>query len=88
MTLTPSDMFEIQSAMDRYEKAFPRKPSPSPAEALAWRAGRRGGESRTQVLPGECGVLTWVWESCLVWWQVVAIPRIGTTSFLQERQGD
>jgi hypothetical protein len=86
MTLTPSDMFEIQSAMDRYEKAFPRKPSPSPAEALAWQAGKRGRELRTQSFSGECGFLSWAWESCLLWWQVVAIPRIGTTTCLQERQ--
>ena len=29
MTLTPWDMFVIQTAIDRYEKAFPDKPSPS-----------------------------------------------------------
>ena len=86
MTLTPSDMFEIQSAIDRYEKAFPRKPSPSPAEALAWRAGKLGEELGNQPSSCECGVFSWAWESCLLWWQVVAIPRIGTTSFLQERQ--
>jgi hypothetical protein len=41
MTLTPSDILEIQSAIDGYEKRFPRKPSPSVAEALAWRLGTR-----------------------------------------------
>jgi hypothetical protein len=47
MTLTPSDMFEIQSAIDQYERTFPRKPSPSPAEALAWQAGKRGRQPRS-----------------------------------------
>jgi len=41
MSMTPRDILEIQSAIDRYEKKFPRKPSPTPAEALAWRAGKR-----------------------------------------------
>jgi hypothetical protein len=39
MTLTPSDMLAIQSAIDAYEDRFPNRPSPSAAEALAWRAG-------------------------------------------------
>jgi hypothetical protein len=38
MTLTPWDMFVIQTAIDRYEKAFPDRPSPSVAEALEWNA--------------------------------------------------
>lgn len=41
MTLTPADMLNIQSAIDRYEKKFPRKPSPSAKDALAWEAGKR-----------------------------------------------
>jgi hypothetical protein len=39
MTLTPSDMLAIQSAIDAYEERFPHRPSPSAAEALAWRSG-------------------------------------------------
>lgn len=39
MTLTPSDMLAIQSAIDAYESRFPHRPSPSAEEALAWRAG-------------------------------------------------
>ena len=52
MTLTPWDMFVIQTAIDRYEKVFPDKPSPSIAEALEWNAkqsrrmGRERGQSR------------------------------------------
>jgi hypothetical protein len=33
-------MLEIQSAIDAYERKFPRKPSPSAAEALAWQASK------------------------------------------------
>jgi len=40
-------MFVIQTAIDRYEKAFPDKPSPSVAEALEWNAKRsRPGRER------------------------------------------
>jgi hypothetical protein len=49
MTLTPSDILEIQSAIDEYEKRFPRKPSPSVAEALAWRLGKRKAAMRAAV---------------------------------------
>jgi hypothetical protein len=43
MSITPRDIVEIQSAIDRYEKKFPHKPSPTPAEALAWKAGNTDG---------------------------------------------
>ena len=42
MTLTFTDVFAIQAAMDAYENKFPDRPSPSPEEALAWQAGSRG----------------------------------------------
>jgi hypothetical protein len=41
MTLTFSDVFAIQAAIDAYEMKFPERPSPSPEEALAWQAGGR-----------------------------------------------
>ena len=41
MSMTPQDILEIQTAIDLYKKKFPRKPSPTPAEALAWKAGKR-----------------------------------------------
>jgi hypothetical protein len=41
MPMTPRGILEIQSAIDCFEKKFPHKPSPTPAEALAWRAGKR-----------------------------------------------
>jgi hypothetical protein len=57
MTLTPSDILEIQSAIDGYEKRFPRKPSPSVAEALAWRLGTReaGKRAASHNDPGSSG---------------------------------
>jgi hypothetical protein len=41
MTLRPTDMLEIQSAIDEYERKFPRRPAPSAEVALAWRLGKR-----------------------------------------------
>src|SRR5450755_3530518 len=41
MTLKPTDMLEIQSAIDEYERKFPRRPVPSAEVALAWRLGKR-----------------------------------------------
>ena len=41
MSLTFSDVFAIQAAIDAYEMKFPNRPSPSPEEALAWQAGGR-----------------------------------------------
>jgi len=32
-------MLAIQSAIDSYERRFPDRPSPTAAEALAWRSG-------------------------------------------------
>jgi hypothetical protein len=49
MTLTPWDMFVIQTAIDRYEKAFPDKPSPSVAEALEWNAHQSKREPRVKL---------------------------------------
>jgi hypothetical protein len=42
MTLKPTDMLEIQSAIDQYERKFPRRPAPSAVAALAWRLGKKG----------------------------------------------
>jgi hypothetical protein len=41
MTLRPTDMLEIQSAIDEYERKFPGRPAPSAEVALAWRLGKR-----------------------------------------------
>jgi len=46
MTLKPSDMLEIQSAIDEYERKFPRRPAPSAEVALAWRLGGRAAAKK------------------------------------------
>lgn len=40
MTLRPTDMLEIQSAIDQYERKFPGRAAPSAEVALAWRLGK------------------------------------------------
>jgi hypothetical protein len=40
MTLRPTDMLEIQSAIDEYERKFPGRAAPSAEVALAWRLGK------------------------------------------------
>jgi hypothetical protein len=47
MSLTFSDVFAIQAAIDAYEMKFPDRPSPSPEEALAWQAAGRGQKPRS-----------------------------------------
>jgi hypothetical protein len=46
MTLRPTDMLEIQSAIDEYERKFPGRPAPSAEVALAWRLGKREARKR------------------------------------------
>jgi hypothetical protein len=41
MTLRPTDMLLIQTAIDEYEKKFPRRQAPSAEVALSWRLGKR-----------------------------------------------
>jgi hypothetical protein len=41
MTLKPTDMLLIQTAIDEYERRFPRRPAPSAKVALSWRLGKR-----------------------------------------------
>jgi hypothetical protein len=41
MTLKPTDMLEIQSAIDEYERKFPRRAAPSAEVALEWRLGKK-----------------------------------------------
>jgi hypothetical protein len=47
MTLARTDVFAIQAAIDAYENRFPRRPSPSAAEALVWQAGGRARQLRS-----------------------------------------
>ena len=48
MTLKPTDMLEIQSAIDAYERKFPGRPRPRRRSRWpgAWVNGRRGSASR------------------------------------------
>jgi hypothetical protein len=81
MTLTPWDMFVIQTAIDRYEKAFPDKPSPSLAEALEWGARQSGRESPSNVRGSRSDRLrslrSRASEFILRWWHTRAVPRAG-----------
>jgi hypothetical protein len=81
MTLTPWDMFVIQTAIDRYEKAFPDKPSPSLAEALEWNANQSGREPRSNVRSPGSNRRQRLWsrasEFILTWWRTSALPRVG-----------
>jgi hypothetical protein len=84
MTLTPWDMFVIQTAIDRYEKAFPDKPSPSVAEALEWNANRSGRDWRATG-PGTDGkrrqtLWSRAYEVILTWRHTSAVFRAGHTA--------
>jgi hypothetical protein len=46
MTLKPTDMLEIQSAIDEYERKYPHRAAPSAEVALAWRLGKREAAKR------------------------------------------
>ncbi len=46
MTLRPTDMLEIQSAIDAYERKFPRRPTPTAEVALEWRFGKKAWAQR------------------------------------------
>jgi hypothetical protein len=51
MTLKPTDMLEIQSAIDAYERKYPRRPEPSAAVALEWRLGKKEWAKRLERNP-------------------------------------
>jgi hypothetical protein len=74
MTLTPWDMFVIQTAIDRYEKAFPNKPSPSLAEALEWNATQGKHESSANVRDRRQSPWSRASALILTWWHSSA-PR-------------
>jgi hypothetical protein len=58
MTLKPTDMLEIQSAIDDYERKYPRRAEPSAEVALAWRLGKREAAKRLASMRGETPVST------------------------------
>jgi hypothetical protein len=77
MTLKPTDMLEIQSAIDAYERKFPRRPEPSATVALKWRLGKREWAQRLAQNPELAfdenkkrePVLAEAWERFRVKWQ-------------------
>jgi hypothetical protein len=85
MTLKPTDMLEIQSAIDAYERKFPRRAAPTAAVALAWRLGKREWAKRLAGNPElapevkekpdrglaeqECNRLVWAWQQLRIRWQ-------------------
>ena len=73
MTLTPTDILKIQSAIERYEKRFPHKPSPSAEDALAWQAGKPRSEpwsiARDRSVLSRRGIWSWICQSLRVWRQ-------------------
>jgi hypothetical protein len=89
MTLTPWDMFVIQTAFDRYEKRFPDKPSPSPAEALAWHATQSGRKSqpdvRGQIMARSCGLSSRASQSIPFRWNTIVLPRVGVVFGVNKR---
>ncbi len=72
MALRPTDMLVIQSAIDDYERKYPRRPAPTAEVALTWRVGKReaarvlgqAGEASVQSEADgqECGPLAWAME--------------------------
>jgi hypothetical protein len=66
MVLTPTDILKIQSAIDRYEKRFPGRPSPSAEDALAWQAGKRrrelGSNAGEAIKLNRRGFWHWIFE--------------------------
>ena len=84
MTLKPTDMLEIQSAIDQYERKFPRRPAPSAEVALAWRLGkkewarRQAAQQEAQPSPAEGAPQSlgspWIKNALMVgWWGAVAV---------------
>jgi hypothetical protein len=79
-------MLEIQSAIDEYERKFPRRPAPSAEVALAWRLGKRewakrqaadravqqGNSDRARGRGEKPNRLVWVWEQFRLRWLTAA----------------
>ncbi len=72
MALRPTDMLVIQSAIDDYERKYPRRPAPTAEVALTWRVGKReaarvlgqAGEAslKAETDEQECGPIAWAIE--------------------------
>ena len=100
MTLRPTDMLEIQSAIDEYERKYPRRPAPSAEVALAWRLGKREAarilgsnrEPSPEAKPEpefagqECSRLTWAWERVKLRWDFWNAPKDETHALPEPMQ--
>jgi hypothetical protein len=100
MTLKPTDMLEIQSAIDAYERKFPRRPEPSAAVALGWRLGKREWAKRLALNPDlassskekadtvlaeqECNRLVWAWEQFRIKWQTCRDSEDGLVPWVRK----
>jgi predicted amidohydrolase YtcJ len=100
MTLKPTDMLEIQSAIDAYERKFPRRPEPSAAVALAWRLGKKEWAKRLARNPDlalgekqkpdpaiaeqECNRLVWVSEQLRAKWQTCRDSEEGLVPWVRK----
>ena len=74
MALKPTDMLEIQSAIDEYERKFPSRVPPSAEMALAWRLGKREARSIFRMVQQESSRLAWAWEQLRRQWQNWILP--------------
>src|SRR5271154_2180758 len=83
MTLRPTDMLEIQSAIDEYERKFPGRPARSAELALAWRLGKpeakrlaSGGVEKLASTKGETAEPEFAQQECsrLAWvWERITL---------------
>jgi hypothetical protein len=68
--LKPFDILVIQTAIEEYERKYPRRPTPSAEEALAWRLRRRDRRRKQ----GQLGVTAErrplrIYERFRAWWK-------------------
>jgi hypothetical protein len=92
MTLKPTDMLAIQTAIDEYERKYPRRPVPSAEEALAWRMGKRSvrrsarqasdpvlsrvKKASSEFAEQECNRFVWAWEQIRLQWHLIRVPQV------------
>jgi hypothetical protein len=100
MTLKPTDMLEIQSAIDAYERKFPRRPEPSAAVALEWRLGKKEWAKRLEGNPDlalgekqkadpefeeqECNRLVWASQQLRIKWETCRDSEDGLVPWVRK----
>jgi len=100
MTLKPTDMLEIQSAIDAYERKYPRRPEPSAAVALEWRLGKKEfarrwarnpdlefGEKRRPdpiLAEQECNRLVWASQQLRIKWEICRDAEDGLVPWVRK----